>query len=291
MNALNIARNDFSEIELAAIPYNILGEHYGDKLAREQLALEHEAYELGEQRFLKMLERQVKAGEFADNVAAKPLVLTLHPQLTKRIDDWKEAQANARGKKPRAYYPIKHGVSSELALSMGAEVLKEKRGVSSEAIALLTIKVVLGTLTDASKATIQQVSSQLGKALEDEARFGRIREQEAAYFKKNVADQLDKRVGHVYKKAFMQVVEADMISKGMLGGDNWASWKTDEQMHVGTKLLELLIEGTGLVEMTKNKMADGSDDVTSMQMVQLAPAFVELLPDAPAVRSPSETLG
>ncbi|MFK9959299.1 hypothetical protein, partial [Klebsiella pneumoniae] len=48
-------------------------------------------------------------------------------------------------------------------------------------------------------------------------------------------------------------------------------------MHVGTKLLELLIEGTGLVEMTKNKMADGSDDVTSMQMVQLAPAFVELL--------------
>ncbi|WP_144458596.1 hypothetical protein, partial [Bacillus pumilus] len=78
-------------------------------------------------------------------------------------------------------------------------------------------------------------------------------------------------------KAFMQVVEADMISKGMLGGDNWASWKTDEQMHVGTKLLELLIEGTGLVEMTKNKMADGSDDVTSMQMVQLAPAFVELL--------------
>ncbi|MFK9903081.1 hypothetical protein ACJEPZ_29315, partial [Klebsiella pneumoniae] len=81
---------------------------------------------------------------------------------------------------------------------------------------------------------------------------GRIREQEAAYFKKNVADQLDKRVGHVYKKAFMQVVEADMISKGMLGGDNWASWKTDEQMHVGTKLLELLIEGTGLVEMTKN---------------------------------------
>ncbi|MBX9274933.1 hypothetical protein, partial [Klebsiella pneumoniae] len=74
----------------------------------------------------------------------------------------------------------------------------------------------------------------------------------------------------------MQVVEADMISKGMLGGDNWASWKTDEQMHVGTKLLELLIEGTGLVEMTKNKMADGSDDVTSMQMVQLAPAFVEL---------------
>ncbi|MCM6063388.1 hypothetical protein M4B57_26320 [Klebsiella pneumoniae] len=51
MNALNIARNDFSEIELAAIPYNILSEHYGDKLAREQLALEHEAYELGESVF------------------------------------------------------------------------------------------------------------------------------------------------------------------------------------------------------------------------------------------------
>ena len=82
MNILNhVARNDFSEMELAAIPYNTLSEHYGDRLAREQLALEHEAYELGEKRFLKMLERQAQAGELADNAAAKPLVATLVPRM------------------------------------------------------------------------------------------------------------------------------------------------------------------------------------------------------------------
>ncbi|MGC8016101.1 hypothetical protein ACP3V9_25300, partial [Salmonella enterica] len=59
----NIEKNDFSEIELAAIPFNTLAGHYGSALAREQLALEHESYELGERRFLKMLERQAKAGE------------------------------------------------------------------------------------------------------------------------------------------------------------------------------------------------------------------------------------
>lgn len=255
MNVLNVERNDFSEIELAAIPFNTLADHYGSALAKEQLGLEHEAYELGEKRFLKMLERQVKNGEIADNAVAKPLVTTLHPKLTERLNEWlAEMNKPKRGAKPKA--------------------LEFLRGISAESAALITIKIVLGTLTDSTKASIQAVAVSIGKAIEDETRFGRIRDQEIKHFKKHVDEQLKKRVGTVYKKAFLQVVEADMLSKGLLGGDVWSSWKTEDYMFTGIKLIELLIEATGLVVV---EQTPGHNEVYSNEMVQLAPEYVEVL--------------
>ncbi|UYD60853.1 RNA polymerase [Aeromonas phage avDM11-UST] len=50
MTVIAIEKNDFSDVELAVIPFNTLADHYGEKLAREQLALEHESYEMGEAR-------------------------------------------------------------------------------------------------------------------------------------------------------------------------------------------------------------------------------------------------
>lgn len=41
MSVISAPKNDFSDIELAVIPFNTLADHYGEKLAREQLALEH----------------------------------------------------------------------------------------------------------------------------------------------------------------------------------------------------------------------------------------------------------
>lgn len=254
MNVLNVAKNDFSEIELAAIPFNTLADHYGENLAREQLALEHEAYELGEKRFLKMLERQIANGEGADTAVAKPLVTTLHPKLTARITEWFEECASKRGAKPKALQFIST--------------------LSTESAAIITIKVVLSALTDSSKASIQAVAVSLGKAIEDETRFGRIRDQEAKHFKKNVEEQLKKRVGQVYKKAFLQVIEADMLDKKMLGGDVWSSWKTEDYMVTGIKLIELLIESTGLVVV---EQSPGHNDAYSNEMVQLAPEYVEVL--------------
>ncbi|MRU29816.1 hypothetical protein FGW84_00500, partial [Xylella fastidiosa subsp. multiplex] len=82
------------------------------------------------------------------------------------------------------------------------------------ASAFITLKVILASLTSTHMTTIQAAAGMLGKAIEDEARFGRIRDLEAKHFKKHVEEQLNKRHGQVYKKAFMQVVEADMIGRG-----------------------------------------------------------------------------
>lgn len=244
----NIEKNDFSEIELAAIPFNTLADHYGSALAREQLALEHESYELGERRFLKMLERQAKAGEIADNAAAKPLLATLLPKLTARIVEWLEEYASKKGRKPVAYAPL--------------------QSLKPEASAFITLKVILASLTSTNMTTIQAAAGMLGKAIEDEARFGRIRDLEAKHFKKHVEEQLNKRHGQVYKKAFMQVVEADMIGRGLLGGEAWSSWDKETTMHVGIRLIEMLIESTGLVELQRHNAGNAGSDHEALQLAQ-----------------------
>ena len=244
----NIEKNDYSEIELAAIPFNTLADHYGSALAREQLALEHESYELGERRFLKMLERQAKAGEIADNAAAKPLLATLLPKLTARIVEWLEEYASKKGRKPVAYAPL--------------------QSLKPEASAFITLKVILASLTSTNMTTIQAAAGMLGKAIEDEARFGRIRDLEAKHFKKHVEEQLNKRHGQVYKKAFMQVVEADMIGRGLLGGEAWSSWDKETTMHVGIRLIEMLIESTGLVELQRHNAGNAGSDHEALQLAQ-----------------------
>lgn len=243
-----IEKNDFSEIELAAIPFSTLADHYGSALAREQLALEHESYELGERRFLKMLERQAKAGEIADNAAAKPLLATLLPKLTTRIVEWLEEYASKKGRKPVAYAPL--------------------QSLKPEASAFITLKVILASLTSTNMTTIQAAAGMLGKAIEDEARFGRIRDLEAKHFKKHVEEQLNKRHGQVYKKAFMQVVEADMIGRGLLGGEAWSSWDKETTMHVGIRLIEMLIESTGLVELQRHNAGNAGSDHEALQLAQ-----------------------
>lgn len=244
----NIKKSDFSEIELAAIPFNTLADHYGSALAREQLALEHESYELGERRFLKMLKRQAKAGEIADNAAAKPLLATLLPKLTTRIVEWLEEYASKKGRKPVAYAPL--------------QLLKP------EASAFITLKVILASLTSMNMTTIQASAGMLGKAIEDEARFGRIRDLEAKHFKKHVKEQLNKRHGQVYKKAFMRVVEADMIGRGLLGGEAWSSWDKETTMHVGIRLIEMLIESTGMVELQRHNAGNPGSDHEALQLAQ-----------------------
>lgn len=255
MNAvINAPKNDFSDIELAVIPFNTLADHYGEKLAREQLALEHESYELGEKRFLKMLERQVQNGEIADNAAAKPLVATLLPKMTARINEWfAEVQAK-RGKRPVAFQFL--------------------QTVKPEAIAYITIKCALSSLTSSNDVTVQGVAAVIGKAIEDEARFGRIRDLESKHFKKNVEEQLNKRVGVVYKKAFMQVVEADMLSKGLLGGEAWSTWHSEDRIHVGVRCIEMLIESTGLVNVERQNAGHVASDA---EIVTLADEYAEII--------------
>ena len=217
------ALNDFNDIKFAIMPYNVLADHYGDTLAAEQLSLEHESYTLGEQRFLKALERQVERGEVTDNAVAKPLLDTLVPVMGAAITEFMDAKGRGRPHVSKQY------------LSQ----------IDPMQAAFITVKSVLSILAKEESAHIQRVSMAIAGNIEDEVRYGRIRDEEAAQFKKKIADPLNKRNGLVYKKAYMQAVEASLIDEDTI--ETFESWDKEHKFHVGVRLIELLIEATGMV--------------------------------------------
>lgn len=253
MAVVNAPVNDFSDIEHAVMPFNILADHYGAQLAATQLQLEHEAHTEGEKRFLKAMERQIKAGEFADNAVAKPLLSTLAPKFSQYMTDWREEYSHKKGKKP-------------VALTL-------TNGMITDAAAMITIKTVLACLTKEEHCNLQFVAFKIGRSIEDELRYGRIRDEEAKHFKVNIKDALNKRVGMVYKKAFMQAVEAKMLDANQLK-TTWNAWSNEENIHVGIRMLEILIASTGLVRLLREHAGNVQKDNES---IQLAEEFVQLL--------------
>lgn len=254
MPVISIEKHDFSDVSNAIEPFNLLADHYGQDLAVKQLQLEHEAYTEGEKRFLKNLERQTERGELADNEVARPLMQTLVPKLAQRYSEWHNKQASSRGKPPPAF------------TRLSTESTPRESLIKPEALAVIVLKVALSKLVKPEGMPITPMASAIGRTIEDEIRFGRIREQEQEHFKKTIAENLKKRAGVAYKKAYMQAVETSMLDQKQLK-DAWGTWSPDEAVHVGIRMLELLIESTQLVELKRHNAGNIQSDV---EMVHLS---------------------
>lgn len=233
MSAIKPQLHDFSDIRKSASAFDTLSKLYGEDIAAQQLALEHEAYTLGEAHFHKTLERQIKRGEYAENAAAKPVITTLVPMMAAALENW-----------------IEHQVTKVRRKHVGLQFFQM---VKAENAAAITVKIVLNTVAKKGPQSVQSLAVSLGRGLEEEARFGRIREQEAEHFQKHIHKALNTRNGHTYKVAFMEKVEAHMLEANELESA-WTSWNSvenDVAYHIGIRLLEVLIESTQLVEMKR----------------------------------------
>ncbi len=242
MPAIQIKKHDFSDIKNSTWAFETLAGLYGEDIAAQQLALEHEAYTLGEERFHKTLERQMERGEFADNATAKPVLTTLVPLMATAFENWVEHQVTKVRRKHVA--------------------LQFFQMVKPENVAAITVKTVLNMLAKKGPQSIQAVSVFLGRALEEEARFGRIREQEADHFNKHIRKALNQRNGHTYKVKYLEKVEAHMQDANELEGrwDSWDALDNDISYHIGIRLLELLIESTQLIEVRREHAGNSKLD-------------------------------
>lgn len=218
---MNVQKNDFSAL-LSGAPAVYLEETFGADLASAQLALEHEAYSLGEARFHKAMERQVKAGQAADNAAMKPLVAVLVDRVIKRTEEWIPEAKAKRGQKPKALACIE---------TVGAEVASG-----------ITIKILLGRLAKEENCNMTNVAYSIGQAIEDEAQYGRMRELEGKYFEKHIAKALNQRTDAEHKRLFLAAV-ADHVKMTA-----WAGWEKEAIISTGFAMMERVIEATGLIE-------------------------------------------
>ena len=243
--------HDFSDIsDKSSWAFKVLSAQYGPELAAHQLALEHQAYTLGEEHFQKTLQRQQERGEFSDNATAKPILGYLLPKITDGLKAWIKAQESRTGRKNVAYpYFVK---------------------MNAESTAVIALKVSLNMVGKSGALSVQNLCVSIGKALEEEARFGRIRDQEAAHFKKHVSKALNKRNGHTYKEKFLEKVETHMLEAEELVG-KWVSWESENRdldngilFHLGFHMLELLVE-VGLLETQRENAGFKQLDITTVQ--------------------------
>lgn len=264
MSVISIDKHDFSDVSNAIEPFNLLADHYGQDLAVKQLQLEHEAYTEGERRFIKNLERQTERGELADNQVAKPLMQTLVPKIAQAVKEWHEGpDGKLSTSRPSVAFTM---------LSTEEKAVKDRSlRISCESAAVIILKVILSKLVKPEGIPITPMASAIGRTLEDEIRFGRIRDQEKEHFKKAIADNLNKRAGVSYKKAYMQAVEASMLEQGQLE-DAWGTWSPTEAVHVGIKMLEIVIQSTQLVELKRYGAGNAAADV---EMVHLSDFWVK----------------
>lgn len=264
MSVISIEKHDFSDVSNAIEPFNLLADHYGQDLAVKQLQLEHEAYTEGERRFIKNLERQTERGELADNQVAKPLMQTLVPKIAQAVREWHEGpDGKLSTSRPSVAFTM---------LSTEEKAVKDRSlRISCESAAVIILKVILSKLVKPEGIPITPMASAIGRTLEDEIRFGRIRDQEKEHFKKAIAENLNKRAGVSYKKAYMQAVETSMLEQGQLE-DAWGTWSPTEAVHVGIKMLEIVIQSTQLVELKRYGAGNAAADV---EMVHLSDFWVK----------------
>lgn len=264
MSVISIDKHDFSDVSNAIEPFNLLADHYGQDLAVKQLQLEHEAYTEGERRFIKNLERQTERGELADNQVAKPLMQTLVPKIAQAVREWHEGpDGKLSTSRPSVAFTM---------LSTEEKAVKDRSlRISCESAAVIILKVILSKLVKPEGIPITPMASAIGRTLEDEIRFGRIRDKEKEHFKKTIADNLNKRAGASYKKAYMQAVEKSMLEQGQLE-DAWGTWSPTEAVHVGIKMLEIVIQSTQLVELKRYGAGNAAADV---EMVHLSDFWVK----------------
>lgn len=264
MSVISIDKHDFSDVSNAIEPFNLLADHYGQDLAVKQLQLEHEAYTEGERRFIKNLERQTERGELADNQVAKPLMQTLVPKIAQAVKEWHEGpDGKLSTSRPSVAFTM---------LSTEEKAVKDRSlRISCESAAVIILKVILSKLVKPEGIPITPMASAIGRTLEDEIRFGRIRDKEKEHFKKAIAENLNKRAGVSYKKAYMQAVETSMLEQGQLE-DAWGTWSPTEAVHVGIKMLEIVIQSTQLVELKRYGAGNAAADV---EMVHLSDFWVK----------------
>lgn len=264
MSVISIDKHDFSDVSNAIEPFNLLADHYGQDLAVKQLQLEHEAYTEGERRFIKNLERQTERGELADNQVAKPLMQTLVPKIVQAVREWHEGpDGKLSTSRPSVAFTM---------LSTEEKAVKDRSlRISCESAAVIILKVILSKMVKPEGIPITPMASAIGRTLEDEIRFGRIRDKEQEHFKKAIAENLNKRAGASYKKAYMQAVETSMLEQGQLE-DAWGTWSQTEAVHVGIKMLEIVIQSTQLVELKRYGAGNAAADV---EMVHLSDFWVK----------------
>lgn len=126
--------------------------------------------------------------------------------------------------------------------------IKMLEGLGSGEVSYLALRLVLDGLTRSTP--LVPLACAIGRAVEMEARMLALEEKEGAYVRKLMGD-LDSRTDHLrHRRAVLSKVLRER-------GDAWDSWTERGHLQLGLKMVELIVESTGLMTIEQQRLAKG----------------------------------
>jgi DNA-directed RNA polymerase len=213
-----------------------------EDLIETQLRLEEEMTQRGADRFIRNTAKALEGGREEQTAYGRTILAGRVEKLAQAIGAWQTATAEgAPG--------LRNSAAFRLIGTHDARVLS-----------FLTLKNVLSGLS--SPRTVQYVAVAIGTAIEDEARFAAIREGERHIYDRIVKGS-KKRTSARYKHIYATRV-AD-------NHDEWQGWTRTDRLHVGVKLLDIMMQSIGLIEVGTN----GEGTEKALKYVKPLPSTLE----------------
>jgi DNA-directed RNA polymerase len=193
-----------------------------EELINTQLQLEEEMTSRGADRYIRGVSNAIERGVEDATEYGKQIMAARLEIVAAAIAKWMEEAAE--------------GNPSRWALAY--RLIKD---CSPHALAYMALKNVMAGIS--SVRTLQDVAVGIGTMVEDEIRLAHVRAEEAKTYERLIRGA-KKRTSSHYKHVY-----AARIADRVVGDDRWS--RTD-RLHVGTKLLDLLMASIGLVEVVSN---------------------------------------
>ncbi|MFN4278332.1 MAG: DNA-directed RNA polymerase [Ferrovibrio sp.] len=188
-------------------------------LWNRQADLERKMQGLGAERFRAALAKAKENGRESEVGAGMGLLKQVVAPLSKAIADF-VAAANS-GKAGRRHLAYKYIANMDPTM-----------------VAYLTAKSVIDSLS--KMQTLRSAAMHVSRTIEYEARFEKFEAEKGALFAKIKAD-LDKRG---QSRDHQHTVLVHAMNKAEV---EWKTWPETDRLHLGIKLIELLMESTGIV--------------------------------------------
>ena len=189
--------------------------NYNDELSHEK-----EMKELGKQRTNKRLNSHIQREEESVTSYGKVMVATTIRPLANAIEQYfKNCHNSTIGQPPIAYVKMSN--------------------ISPDILALITGKHIINTITQSKPLTATSIS--LGGKVETEEALKNFQALNPELYE-TVKQDLDKRsYNYGYKRRKLK-------ESAKRGEVHWEEWTTPQKLHVGLRLIELMIQSTGMIE-------------------------------------------
>ncbi len=185
----------------------------------QQIEHEKQMTETGHVRYDQRRLKNIKRETESDTLYGTTIISHYTVPLSEAIAAFlKEAASGKAGRKHKASEAVK--------------------GVDPRVIALLTLKSVLNTLS--TRKPLQHVMLNIGSLLEDEVRFLELKEADKDAYKYMI-EEAAKRTSYHHKQYYM-------VRASARKGFGWAGWSNVDKLHIGQKMLDLLMGVSNLVE-------------------------------------------